>query len=164
MEGIHFPLYTQTFDPGVANDLIDETFESVGWMVEDDDGNTIQDLAQAKAKTWMVFQNHHVIPESAVARLRSPRAIETEIRNRGVSQNQLYLEVFGAGAPGAVSSDDLSPEEEQVCNLLKSQLWGWAGSGRTSHFAKGSERPWISPRRGQGGSRRTQGDVAVPDR
>ena len=140
VESIHIVVPALTFDPGAANDLIDELFGSLDWVTTDDDGETVQDLSKAKAKLLLVFQNHHVIPETAVARLRNARTIEAEISERGVSLDQLYLEVFGAGAPGAGSSDDLTPEEQEAAALLKATLWKWCGAGRTSYVQTEAKR------------------------
>jgi hypothetical protein len=137
MDSVHFKREVQTFDLDEANALTDELFRSKRWIAQDEDGNDVPDTAKAKAQLVTTFRDFHTVSESTVAKLRTPININKELETKGVTVDELYIELFGGGAPGATGDEDeLTPEEQAVSALLKKLVWGWAGYSRTSHVQK----------------------------
>jgi hypothetical protein len=77
--------------------------------------------------------------KAAVLEVMSDRVVTTgtieDLARNGITQEELYAEVFGDDALG-LSGEKLTPEQEKAFDDLKRKAWGYCNLGTTGHVNK----------------------------
>jgi len=108
-----------SYDTDAANRLIDEAFESQGWLVVED-GEVKHDLTKLRHAMFVAFTSNHVVTSVAAS---NRRAFNERVAEAAVTKYRLYIELFprGPAAEHAPRTEEEQAAKEQLAKYIWSQ-------------------------------------------
>jgi hypothetical protein len=106
------------YDIVEANRLIDQAFESRGWLLTGDDGEPVHDMEKMRHAVFVAFTTEHIVTSTNAKSGR--RAFDQQVAEAAVTKFGLYVEVFpdGPAAKGAPASAEEQAAKEQIAAKL----------------------------------------------
>lgn len=108
-----------TYDLDEANRLVNEAFQSQGWLVTDISGDTFHDTDKLRHAMYMAFTTDHVVTTMASGTNR--RTFDRLVSEAAVTKYGLYIELFPNG-PGAVSGP-VTEEAQAAKDHISTYVW-----------------------------------------